>query len=87
MFNASDFGTRMKGADKKRVAEADLEPVEIQDLADAVPNLWEIKAKSNVPINVHIRIEVGDGRELPPQEVIDEINRILADVRTGFQAN
>lgn len=76
-----------KGADKKRVAEADLEPADIQDLADAVPKLWEIKAKSNVPITVHVRIEVGDGKETPPQEVVDEINTLLADLKDELQAS
>ena len=76
-----------EGADKLRIAEAQLEPVEIQDLGDAVSKLWEIKAKSNVPIVINVRIEIGDGEEVPPQEVVNEINALLSDLKEGFQAN
>ena len=88
-LKVSKAGGKRARAEKPnvRVAEAQLEPVEIQDLADAVPALWEVKAKSNVPITVRVRIEVGDGKEVPPQEVLNEVNALLADLKEGFQAN
>ena len=67
------------------VADAQLEPSEIQDLGDAMPQLLEIKAKSNAPIRVRVRVEVGDGQDLPPQETAEQVNTVLKEVKEGFQ--
>jgi hypothetical protein len=61
-------------------AEADLEPAQVQDLGDIVPQLLEIKAKANVPIRFHLRVEMGDGKTSPPKEAVDEVNALLKDV-------
>jgi hypothetical protein len=70
-----------------RIAEAQLEPVEIQDLGDAVSKLWEIKARTDVPIVINVRIEIGDGETLPSKEVVTEINDLLGGLKDGFQVN
>jgi hypothetical protein len=72
------------GATKKLVAAAVFEPAEIQDLAEAVPKLLEIKAKSKVRISFQIRIELGDGTEFPAPLVIAEFNSVLEAMKEGF---
>jgi hypothetical protein len=67
------------------VARAELDPSEIQDLADAMPRLLEIKAKTSAPIKFHLQVELGDGQELPSQELAVEVNAILNEIKVGFQ--
>jgi hypothetical protein len=67
------------------VARAALAPSEIQDLADAMPRLLEIKAKTSAPITFHLQVELGDGQELPSQELVAEVNAILNVIKVGFQ--
>ncbi len=67
------------------VANADLEPSEIQDLGDIISNLLELKAKANAPIRFHIRIEMGDGKVMPAPEVVKEANSLLKGVKEGLQ--
>jgi hypothetical protein len=45
------------------VAHAELEPSEIQDLAEIIPNLLELKAKFNIPLKFLVQIELGDGKK------------------------
>ncbi len=59
------------------VAASELQPAEVQDLADIMPKLLEIKAKAGVPIRFHVRIEAGDGKTLPAEEVVREFNALL----------
>lgn len=82
---AGGFDPGGAGARRKLVAVAAFEPAEIQDLADAVPKLLELKAKSKVPIQFQVRIELGDGRELPPARLADELNKVLGTVKDGLQ--
>jgi hypothetical protein len=69
------------GTSKKKslVASAYLEPPQIQDLADAVPKLLEIRAKSKVPIQFRIQVELGDGQTVPPKEMAAEVAQLLSD--------
>jgi hypothetical protein len=67
------------------VARAELDPFEIQNLADIVPQLLELNAKTSVPITFHLRIELGDGQELPSQELAAQVNAILSEIKEGFQ--
>jgi hypothetical protein len=67
------------------VAEADLEPSQIQDLGDIVPQLLEIKAKANVPIRFRVRVEMGDGKALPSAGAVKEANAVLKSVRTDLE--
>ncbi len=78
-------GGRGRGASKVLVASADLEPSEIQDLADAMPRLLEIKAKANLPIRFRVRVELGDGQETPPPDVAEELGTVLGEVKDEFR--
>jgi hypothetical protein len=66
------------------VAQAELEPSGIQDLGDIMPQLLEIKAQSNVPLQFHVEITLGDGKRLPPADVVQKINTLLEDLKAGF---
>jgi len=74
-----------RGASKVLVASAELEPSEIQDLADAMPRLLEIKAKANLPIRFKVRVELGDGQEIPSSQVAGELGDILGEVKDEFR--
>ncbi len=63
------------------IATAELEPSEIQDLGDLVPKLLEIKAKADVPIKFKVQIELGDGKDTPPQNIVDEVNALLEELK------
>lgn len=70
---------------KVLTASAYLEPSQIQDLADVVQKLVEIKAKSKVPIQFRIQVEVGDGTTPPPKPVAAEVTKILGEVSGELQ--
>jgi hypothetical protein len=70
---------------KVLVANVELEPSEIQELGDAMPKLLKLKAKTNIPIRFHIRIEMGDGKALPPEDAAKEANVILEAVKEGLK--
>jgi hypothetical protein len=67
------------------VATAELEPSEIQDLGDIVPQLLEIKAKTDTPIRFQVRIELGDGKNPPPVGATKEANDLLKGVKDGLE--
>lgn len=67
------------------VASAELEPVQIQDLGDIIPRLLDIKAKANIPLRFRVRIEMGDGKTLPSENVSKEVNTLLKNVKEGFE--
>jgi hypothetical protein len=79
------FDTGTGPAKKKLVAVASFEPAEIQELGDVVPKLLELKAKSKVPIQFQVRIELGDGSDFPPPSLAEQLNKILATVKDGFR--
>ena len=70
---------------KVRVAETELEISEIQDLADLAPELSKVKAKTAVPLKFRLQVEFGDGKEPPPDDAVEEINKILAEMKEDFQ--
>lgn len=53
-------------------------------LADLVPQLLEIKAKSEIPIRFYVQIEVGDGVTPPPEQVVKEVSALLSALPEGF---
>jgi hypothetical protein len=67
------------------VAAGELGPAQVQDLGDIVPKLLEIKAKAGTLIRFHIRIEVGDGKARPAEEVAREINVLLKRINEGLE--
>jgi hypothetical protein len=60
-----------------RIAEADLRPNELQDLADVVGKL--VEAAAGHDLRFRLRIEVGGG-EAPMDDVVKAINKMLEDV-------
>jgi hypothetical protein len=59
------------------VAEADLKPAQVQDLADQIGELT--KAAVGFEMKLRIRIEVGGAKPVPP-DVLAKLNAILAEV-------
>ncbi|MBI4525152.1 MAG: DUF499 domain-containing protein [Deltaproteobacteria bacterium] len=67
------------------VAESELKASEMQDLGDIVPKLLEVKAKTNVPLRFHVRIEMGDGKTKPPADAVKQINTLLKGVKDEIE--
>ena len=65
-------------------AEAEFDAAEMQDLGDAVPALLDVKARFDVPLKFQVRLSLGDG-EQPSQEIIDAVNKALADTKSEFR--
>jgi len=66
-------------------AEAELEPNQIQDLGELIPELFKLKAKANLNMKFHVRFEAGNESQPPDQGVIDDINKLLEGVQEGFE--
>ena len=60
-----------KGA---RIGAADLEPNELQDLMDLLPEV--ITAAAGVPVRFHFRVTLGDGGEVPSESAMS-VNELL----------
>ena len=69
---------------KRLVAETELEPSGIQDLADLMPELLDLKNKWNTPLSFRIRIEFGDEKESPSLEATGKMNELLEGLKDGF---
>ncbi len=67
------------------VAASELDPSQMQDLADLVPKLLQIKAKANTSLRFSIRIEMGDGKSKPPAEAAKEVNKLLKGVKNDLE--
>ncbi len=78
-------GAHGGAATKLLVARAELEPSEIQDLGDLVPQLLEIKNEANTSLVFRVQIEFGDGVEAPKPELAEKINALLEDLKAGFR--
>ena len=68
-------------------ATAELSPSQIQDLGDIVDKLTQIKAKTNTPVRFFVRIEVGDSKTKPTDQVTKDINTLLKQVKDDFGLN
>lgn len=66
-------------------ATAELSPSQIQDLGDIVDKLTQIKAKTNTSLRFFLRIEVGDGKTKPTEQVTKEINTLLKGVKDDLE--
>jgi hypothetical protein len=64
------------------LAEGDLQPGQIQDLADSMGEL--LKAAEGNDLRFRLRIELG-GIDVLPQQVIDQVNKILRDISSEIQ--
>lgn len=47
--------------------------------------MLEIKNKANIPLTFHVQIELGDGENLPDDDIVRSINLFLNDISDGFQ--
>lgn len=70
---------------KTLVAQAALEPSEIQDLGDLIPQLLEIKNKANAPLVFRVQIEFGDGVQKPDAQCTKEVNDLLEGLKPGLK--
>lgn len=70
-----------------RVAAADFEPSQIQDLSDLIPALLEIKAKAKIGMKFHVRLEIGDGSTPPGEDVVNDINTLLKELGDEFMVS
>ena len=69
-----DFTPFPKGA---HIGSADLEPNELNDLVDALPEV--IKATAGIPLRIRVQIALGDGTDVPPESV-STLNGLLEAV-------
>jgi hypothetical protein len=83
--DAEKTGKREPPKPQVLAAESELDPSEIQDLGDIVPELLKLKAKANVPIRFHVRIEMGDGKTLPPEELAKKFKALLKKVKDDLE--
>jgi hypothetical protein len=59
------------------VAAVELQPAQVQDLGDIIPQLLEVRTKAGLPIRFHVRIEVGDGQTAPAKDIARDISALL----------
>ncbi len=79
-YPPKDKGTAAVAEKHGPRAAADLESFEIQDLAEALPKLLEIKNKCDAPMNFRVQIDFGDAEHQPDPSLIDEVNEILKEI-------
>jgi len=70
-----------KGYGAKQVM-AELRPNEIQDLADQLGELT--KAAAGHDLKFSLQIELGSDQQ-PPDEVVEQMNRILGGIKKGMR--
>jgi hypothetical protein len=66
-------------------AQTELEPSQVQDLADLMPKLLNIKARTNIPLRFIVKIEIGDGEEKPSEEAVQQLNELLKGIKDDFE--
>ncbi|HEX5953581.1 MAG TPA: hypothetical protein VFY94_10435 [Rhodanobacteraceae bacterium] len=66
-----------------KVASAELQVNEVQDFADHIDELRE--ATAGQLLRIRISVEIGEDGKVD-QAVIDEVNRVLANVKDGWMA-
>lgn len=59
-----------------------LEPNELQDLVDALPDV--VKAAAGVPLQFRVHITLGDGGEVP-SETLTSLNELLEGVSADLR--
>lgn len=52
-----------------------------------MPQLLEIKNKSEMPLVFRVQIEFGDGVKSPKPESVAEINALLESLKPGLKVN
>lgn len=70
---------------KTLIAQGELEPSQVQDLADLLPDLLKIKDESGSPLAFRIEIRFGDGEKPPSPESVAAIDALLATLKPGLK--
>ena len=65
--------------------QTELEPAQLQDLADQLPDLLKICARNNTPIKFIIKVEIGTEGDKPEDDAIQEINSVLNNIKQGYR--
>ena len=52
-----------------------------------MPRLLDIKARTNVALRFHVRLEIGDGVSTPDPKVVEEVNRALEGLGDAFKVS
>jgi len=66
-----------------KVASADLQTHEVQDLADNIDALRE--ATAGHPFRIRVTVEIGDDSQVD-QVILDKVNTVLAQIKAGWKA-
>ena len=66
-------------------ARGEFSSSDIQELGDIMPKLLAIKAKTSTPLRFFVRIELGDGKNIPTAEVTKEVNALLKQVKEDIE--
>lgn len=69
----------------KLVARAELQPSQLQDLSDAIPQILEIKNKAGKAMSFQVILEFGDDTGIPDAELVQEANEILQRITTELE--
>ena len=72
---------------KVLAAQADLEPAEIQDLGDIIPQLLEIKIKADTSLEFRVQVEFGNGDETLNPEAVSQISSLLEEHERRLQSS
>jgi len=62
------------------VAEADLEPGEVQSFEESIPELLNLTAATDTPLRFHVRVEVGSEKNPADKAVVGAISAELRKV-------
>lgn len=65
-------------------AEANLQPLELQDLADRVGDLTQLATQAGAELTFRLRIEVGSVGAVPP-DVLARLNSVLEEIKAGLK--
>ena len=63
------------------VAAGELQPAEVQELGDVIPKFLAVRTKAGLPIRFHVRVELGDGKAVPAEEIVREVNALLQHIQ------
>jgi hypothetical protein len=66
-------------------AEVELKTDEVQDLAEVMPQLKALQATDTFPMRLFVRIECGDGKTALTDDLLGQINAMLAKVQETWQ--
>jgi hypothetical protein len=67
-----------------KIADAELQINELQDLAEVAPELLNLAA-GQTPLRFFVQIRLGDGQTAPLPELIEKIDAVLAQVKDDWR--